>query len=68
MTTSKRTPKRTGRKRRKAQYTPSPSNTDKEIEKLKKNQEKIISTINSILTELDKDKSKLHKTPEGMYT
>ena len=66
MTTPKRTPKRTGRKRRKAQYTPSPSNTEKEIEKLKKNQDKIISTINSILTELDK--SKLTKTPEGMYT
>lgn len=65
--TPKRTPRRTGRKRRKGQYTTSsPSNMEKEINKLKKNQEKIIATINSILKDMDKDK--LHKTPEGMYT
>jgi len=39
--TVKRTPKRTGRKRRKAQYTPSPYNTDKEIEKLKQIKKKL---------------------------
>lgn len=64
--TPKRTPRKTGRNRRKAEYTTTSSNTKKELEKLKKNQEKIISTINSILLELDKPK--LHKTPDGMYT
>tara|TARA_X000000950_G_scaffold256897_1_gene322758 strand:- start:238 stop:438 length:201 start_codon:yes stop_codon:yes gene_type:complete len=66
MITTKRTPKKTGRKRRKGQYTSSPSNMEKEIAKLKKNQEKIIATINTIL--VDMDKSKLQNTPEGMYT
>ena len=64
--TTKRTPRRTGRKRRKGHQSSSSSNVDKEIDKLKKNQEKIIATINTIL--VDMDKSKLQKTPEGMYT
>lgn len=59
-----RTPKKTGRKRRQAASTPKKLADD--INKLKKNQDKIISKINDILVELDK--STLHKTPDGMYT
>ena len=59
------TPKRTGRKDEKLNIQQHRHLI--QIKKLK-NLKKIISTINSILIELDKDKSKLHKTPEGMYT